>query len=149
MKTIDFLEAKKSNAEPVAMNELAAIISDAEVLCRLYGLAEICTEVLLLAMLDNTKLSAYNYLLLLGVNIVAIKKELEKRLSNKPVVVGKKIANSVALDGLMFLNGGNRNSLKLVTTILENNNTAAARLLKQERIFLDQFRDIFYRPICE
>jgi len=135
-------------------SELTMILAGALERCRDSKLSEVCTESLLYAIMDNESLAANTRLLKIGFNIYMFKRTLLKRLQAKvdtnppamPVL-------SVAVEGLLVLNSMDRrcsqSSLHLLRTIIKNNNTAAARLLKKERIFLNEFNELIYKPISE
>jgi len=130
-------------------HELTTILADALVISQQSHLKEICTEALLYAILENEKIAAR--LLKCGLNIFMYKRQLAVRLKMKAISnPPAEPPHSVALQGLLILNGmenGNSHSaISLLKTIIKNNNTAAARLLKAERIAINDFNELVYKP---
>ncbi|MDB5029717.1 hypothetical protein [Mucilaginibacter sp.] len=140
--------AKTNNTD--TQNELAAILTDAVHISRDNQLKEICSEALLLAIFNNEPIAAK--LLKMGFNIFMFKRLLAEKLKTKAIDTPPlEPPYSVAIDGLLILTAmdksGRNNGLKLLKTIIKNNNTAAARLLKAERITLNSFNELVYKPI--
>ena len=126
--------------------EIETVLTSAQNICVKYDLPQVCTEALLLAITDNVTLTGYNHLQGLGVNVTALKKSLQKSLQNKAShEPHKNIILSIALEGVIFLNGGNTSSLNLLKTIVKYNNTAAARLLRSQGLFLNNTDQLIFK----
>ncbi|WP_295714384.1 hypothetical protein [Mucilaginibacter sp.] len=129
------------------VNEVETYVNEAREISIKYKLPEVCTEVLLYAMLDNKNLSVYQQLKELGVNTIGMKIDLAKKINAKAAPVSAPImAHSNALTGLLFLNGGHTNGTRLLQTILINQNTAAARMLNANLVKLDKYGKVIYTP---
>lgn len=132
--------------------EMQAILTGAMQISQQYGLKEICTEAVLYAILNNDNLNANTQLLKMGFNVYMLRRVIAERLKNKAIVnppIEPPYSN--ALEGLLFLNafdkGSQNTSTHFLKTIIKNNNTAAARLLKLERVSLTPNNELIYKPI--
>jgi hypothetical protein len=128
------------NTYPTANNELKAVLAGAVQISREAKLSEVCTEALLYSLFEQPAIAGK--LLKMGFNLLLVKKLLVKRLEAKGVDnPPKEPQYSVALTGLLLLNAMDKDAtssgIYLIKTIIVNNNTAAARMLKMEHICLD------------
>ncbi len=139
----------------ITINELLAIMSAANEVSQLYNLKEVCSEALLYALLSKPEFTAYVSLVDAGCNMAVFKRHLIKSLKAKGSAGSATKGNlpvSIAVEGLMALNAiayGNTDttSFQLLKTIIRNDNTAAARLLKAKRITLNQKNELIYKTL--
>lgn len=139
-----------STNNTVNQNELTIVLSSALQISRDNHLKEVCSEALLYAILDNEAIAAK--LLKMGFNIFMFKRLLAEKLKKKAIESpSTEPPYSVAVDGLLILTtmdkASKNNCLTLLKTIVKNNNTAAARLLKSEHIILNSYNELVYKPI--
>ena len=129
-------------------NEITAVLQGAAQIGQQCRLNELCTETLLYAIAENNQLSANAKLKALGVNVTGFKAMLLKRLEKKAKPAALiPIPESTAVIGLLFLNSRRDDSCQLLKCIIQNKNTAAARLLSQERLSLNEYNELIYKPI--
>jgi len=138
----------KDIATPVC-NELETILAGAEKISQKLNFTEMCTEVVLYALLENNQLPVFQHLQTLGANTIGMKLTLAKLLNGKAQVTPPPVlTHSNALAGLLFINGMScKTGVHLLKTILKNRNTAAFRMLNQSGVTLDKNGFIIYSPI--
>jgi ATP-dependent Clp protease ATP-binding subunit ClpA len=131
-------------------SELNEVLAGAMQISRENHLKEVCSEALLLAILASD--TAEERLLKISFNVFLYKKVLEKRLAAKASdTAPDEPPRSLAVDGLLILNAWEDNAtgtaLHLLTTIVKNHNTAAARLLRKECVYLNEFNQLIYKTL--
>jgi len=121
--------------------------------CRKYQLNEISSEVMLFGITEDMNCQAYEAMVNAGYNVNKLKKLLrEKFIINKPANYKAGNPLSVAVEGLLALHalqhgGMPLTSVSLLKTIIRNESTAAARLLRSERIILNWKNELIYKPL--
>ena len=129
-------------------NELRTVLTAAAQISRENQLKEVCSEALLLAILEQEAAAAA--FLKLGFNVFMFKRVLAKKLATKAADKSpKELPYSLAVDGLLILNAMEKNApctaLHLLKTIVRYHNTAAARMLRNEQIYLNEFNRLIYK----
>jgi ATP-dependent Clp protease ATP-binding subunit ClpA len=137
----------------ITLNEFDNILPYAQEACLKYGLREISTDVLLFAIADDMNCRAYVMLTDAGYKINDLKKALKERFGkgkqappteNYPLAVS--VIGLFAVYCLQYANAP-LDTLHLIQLIIRTNNTAAARILRQQGISLNSYNKIIYKPL--
>ncbi|MBD1385728.1 hypothetical protein IDJ75_10600 [Mucilaginibacter rigui] len=135
------------------INDFTNILTYAHEACSKYELNEIDSEVLLFAIADDMNCMAYEVMTNAGYNVNKLKKVLRERFKiNKPETYIAGSPFSVSVEGLIALHAlhyGGRplTTITMLKTIIRNDNTAAARLLRAECISLNYNNELTYKPL--
>lgn len=133
--------------------DFANIGAYAQEACVKFGLKEVCSEVLLFAIVDDMNCATYSALTEAGYNANKLKAQLREGFKKRSAAQDDKREKplSVSVEGLFALHaiqysGMPLNTMSVLRTIIRNNNTSAARLLHSQHIKLNKQNELIYQP---
>jgi ATP-dependent Clp protease ATP-binding subunit ClpA len=148
-------EPTETTAVLAAPNELLELLAEAYQVSYRYNQKEVCTLALLYAIAQNPDLAACEALISAGYKVGKLKTHLLKALKAKGDAATPftgELAYSNAVAGLLALTELQYGTIQissrtLLVNLIKYNNTAAARLLKQQGITVKGYNKLIYEPI--